>query len=34
MQAVNGGVIVMIEVTHSDFARLEADTTAAGATAA
>ena len=33
MQAENGGVIVMIEVTQSDSARLEADITAAEATA-
>merc|ERR1719414_829580 len=32
MQAENGGVIGMLEVIESDFARLEADTTAAEAT--
>merc|ERR1712032_422231 len=33
MQAENGGVIGMLEVIESDFARLEAETTAAEATA-
>merc|ERR1712032_1309592 len=33
MQAENGGVIGMLEVIESDFARLEADTKAAEATA-
>jgi len=31
MQAENGGVTVMLEVTRSDSARLEANTTATGA---
>merc|ERR1712151_837582 len=33
MQAENGGVVGMLEVIESDFARLEADTTASEATA-
>merc|ERR1719463_363439 len=33
MQSENGGVIGMLEVIESDFARLEAETTAAEATA-
>merc|ERR1719215_2002915 len=33
MQAENGGVVGMLEVIESDFARLEADTTAAEASA-
>merc|ERR1712078_973078 len=33
MQSENGGVVGMIEVIQSDFARLEADTNAAEATA-
>merc|ERR1719316_2249615 len=33
MQSENGGVIGMLEVIQSDFARLEAETTAAEATA-
>merc|ERR1740121_3242780 len=33
MQAENGGVVGMLEVIESDFARLEADTKAAEATA-